>query len=71
MVKAPEGVVTLDERGVRPGRGAYVCRDTTCIRAATNDDARRLRHALRTTDVAPAVGDLHDLNDQLTNASAS
>lgn len=51
VVKAPEkkddqgevvggGEITLDLTGKKPGRGAYVCRDIDCLRAARK--ARRL-----------------------------
>lgn len=71
VVRSPEGAVTIDERGTRPGRGAYVCRDTTCIRTAIAHDARHLRRALRTPDASQVAETLGDLHDQLVTASAS
>lgn len=71
VVRSSDGDVTIDERGARPGRGAYICRDTTCIRTAIAHDARQLRRALRTPDASPVTETLGDLHDQLDTASAS
>jgi hypothetical protein len=54
VVKAPDqkdedgrvvrpGEISLDLTGRKPGRGAYVCRDINCLRAARK--ARRLERA--------------------------
>ncbi len=43
VVKSPEGEVSLDLTGRKPGRGAYVCRSTACLKAARK--ARRLEKA--------------------------
>ncbi len=40
VVKSPEGELSLDLTGKKPGRGAYVCTDPTCLAAARK--ARRL-----------------------------
>ena len=34
VVKSPEGEISLDFRGKKPGRGAYLCRDTACLARA-------------------------------------
>ncbi len=34
VVRSPEGVVSLDTTGKKPGRGAYVCPDVECMRKA-------------------------------------
>lgn len=31
VVRSPEGQVSLDFRGKKPGRGAYVCPDAGCL----------------------------------------
>lgn len=31
VVRSPEGTVSLDFRGKKPGRGAYVCPDPGCL----------------------------------------
>ena len=43
VVKSPEGEVSLDLTGKKPGRGAYVCRRAECLKAARK--ARRLERA--------------------------
>ena len=39
VVRGPDGTVTLDFRGKAPGRGAYVCRDKTCLKKARKSKA--------------------------------
>lgn len=34
VVKSPEGVISLDFRGKAPGRGAYVCPKSECLKKA-------------------------------------
>lgn len=43
VVKSPEGEVSLDLTGRKPGRGAYVCRNSECLKKARK--ARRLERA--------------------------
>ena len=43
VVKSPEGEISLDLTGRRPGRGAYVCRNADCLKAAKK--SRRLEKA--------------------------
>ncbi len=43
VVKSPEGELSLDLTGKKPGRGAYVCTDPVCLAAARK--ARRLEKA--------------------------
>ena len=43
VVKSPEGEVSLDRTGRKPGRGAYVCPRVDCLRLARK--ARRLEKA--------------------------
>lgn len=31
LVRSPEGVVSLDFTGKKPGRGAYICKNKDCI----------------------------------------
>jgi len=31
VVKSPESGISLDFKGKKPGRGAYVCNDTKCL----------------------------------------
>ena len=44
VVKSPQGEISLDLTGKKPGRGAYVCKNVTCLRAARK--ARRLELSL-------------------------
>ena len=34
VVKSPEGVISVDDKGKAPGRGAYLCRNTECLNKA-------------------------------------
>ncbi|MCI8497445.1 MAG: YlxR family protein [Clostridiales bacterium] len=43
VVKSPEGEISLDLTGRKPGRGAYVCPNVACLAAARK--ARRLERA--------------------------
>ena len=43
VVKSPEGEVSLDFKGKKPGRGAYVCPDLECLKRARK--ARALERA--------------------------
>ena len=43
VVKSPDGDISLDLTGKKPGRGAYVCPDEACLQAAQK--ARRLEKA--------------------------
>lgn len=44
VVKSPEGVVSTDPVGKKPGRGAYVCRSQACLTKAVK--TRQLERAL-------------------------
>ena len=46
VVKSPEGVISLDFRGKAPGRGAYLCPDSACLKKATK--AKALNRAFET-----------------------
>ena len=39
VVRSPEGEVSLDFKGKKPGRGAYVCPDPTCLQKARKSRA--------------------------------
>ena len=54
VVKSPEGVISLDEKGRMPGRGAYVCPDVECLRRARK--SRALERAFE-TQIPPEVYD--------------
>ena len=39
VVKSPEGEISLDFRGKKPGRGAYLCPDPACLARARKSKA--------------------------------
>lgn len=47
VVRSPEGEVSLDLTGKKPGRGAYVCRDEKCLAKARK--AKRFERAFDCT----------------------
>lgn len=47
LVREPSGVVSWDFVGKMPGRGAYVCKNETCIEKALEKE--RLAKALKVT----------------------
>ena len=44
VVRSPEGEVSLDLVGKKPGRGAYLCPDLACLKKARK--AKRISRAL-------------------------
>lgn len=54
VVKSPEGEISLDFGGKKPGRGAYVCRDVACLKRARK--SRALERAFEVT-IPPEVYD--------------
>ena len=43
VVRSPDGDISLDLTGKKPGRGAYVCKNIDCLKAARK--ARRFEKA--------------------------
>ena len=39
VVKSPEGEVSFDTTGKKPGRGAYLCRDANCFNRVIKSNA--------------------------------
>lgn len=39
VVRSPEGEISLDFKGKKPGRGAYVCPDAACLAKARKSRA--------------------------------
>ena len=56
-VRSPEGEVSLDFVGKKPGRGAYVCRDPECLKRAIKSKA--LPRALEVEIPQSIVEQLH------------
>lgn len=44
VVRSPEGEISLDTRGKKSGRGAYICHSTSCLNKARK--SRRIERAL-------------------------
>ena len=47
VVRSPEGEISIDSRGKKSGRGAYVCADEKCLMRALKQ--KQLDRALETT----------------------
>ncbi|MDD3396822.1 MAG: YlxR family protein [Acidaminococcaceae bacterium] len=47
VVRSPQGDISLDKTGKKPGRGAYVCCSRECVLAAIS--GKRLEKALGVT----------------------
>ena len=58
VVKSPEGAVSLDFGGKKPGRGAYVCPDEVCLKRARK--ARALERAFS----APMPDEVYEVLEQ-------
>lgn len=46
VVKNAEGEISIDTTGKKPGRGAYICNDVNCLRAARK--GKKLEKAFET-----------------------
>lgn len=44
VLRTPEGEILLDESGKRSGRGAYICKNASCLKKARK--AKRLESSL-------------------------
>ena len=56
VVRSPEGEVSLDPVGRKPGRGAYVCRDVSCLnRAIRQKQLERQLQAVLSPETAGAL----------------
>ena len=58
VVKSPEGEVSLDFGGKKPGRGAYVCPDAACLQRA------RKSRALERAFSAPIPPEVYDMMEE-------
>lgn len=47
VVRSPEGEISLDATGRKPGRGAYLCRNLQCLKKARK--SHRIDRALECT----------------------
>ena len=56
VVRSPEGQVSLDPTGKKPGRGAYVCRTGEClVKAIKHHQLERQLQAEMTQEVSEAL----------------
>lgn len=56
VVRSPEGVLSLDPTGKKPGRGAYVCREGQCLaRAIKQRQLERQLQAEMTEEVSQGL----------------
>lgn len=46
IVKSPQGEVSIDLTGKKPGRGAYICRNSQCLEKAYK--SKKLNKSLET-----------------------
>lgn len=47
VVRSPEGEISIDLTGKKPGRGAYLCRCAACLKKARK--SKRIDRSLETT----------------------
>ena len=64
VVRSPEGEISLDFKGKKPGRGAYVCPNSACLQKARK--SRALERAFETA-IPPEVYD--QLEQQMGEAN--
>lgn len=61
VVRSPEGAISLDRMGKKPGRGAYLCPTADCLQKARK--TKRLERALE----APIPAEVYDaLQEELS-----
>ena len=65
-VRSPEGAVSLDATGKKPGRGAYVCFNAECLRRALKQ--KQLDRALEAHLDDAAILELTDTMQRLLAA---
>lgn len=58
IVRSPEGEVSIDPVGKKPGRGAYVCRNVECLKKA------RKTKSLERKFEAQVSGEIYDALEQ-------
>jgi predicted RNA-binding protein YlxR (DUF448 family) len=58
VVRSPEGEISLDFKGKKPGRGAYLCPDPECLKRARKSKALERAFSL------PIPDDVYDALEQ-------
>ena len=56
VLKTPEGEVVIDLGGKKSGRGAYICKNSQCLKKALK--AKRLQASLETEILNTIIGEL-------------
>lgn len=69
VVRSPEGEVTIDPVGKKPGRGAYVCRSGNCLARAIKQ--KQLERQLETSLGPDTAQALQDTLQQLLREEAA
>lgn len=59
-VRSPEGEISLDFKGKKPGRGAYICNDAQCLKKALKSKALERAFSAQIPDEVYAA-----LNEQM------
>ncbi len=54
IVRSPEGEISLDAVGKKPGRGAYICRNPECLKKARK--GKKLEKAF-SCEISPEIYD--------------
>lgn len=54
IVRSPEGEISVDLTGKKPGRGAYICRSAVCLQAA------RKKRRLEKSFACQIAGEVYD-----------
>jgi len=63
-VKSPEGEISLDYTGKKPGRGAYVCSNTECLKRIIKTNA--LSRALKANISDDIIKELNEVQNEET-----
>ena len=61
IVRSPEGEISVDMTGKKPGRGAYICPDLECLNKVVK--SKRLERSLETA-ISPEI--YEKLKEQLS-----
>ncbi len=68
VVRSPEGAVTIDSTGKKPGRGAYLCRNAACLGRAIKQ--KQLERQLEAPLSEEAALSLRETLDSLNREAA-
>lgn len=65
VIKTPEDEIVLDDTGKRNGRGAYICRERSCLQKAQKSRGleRSLKHAISDEVYDKLLKEFDELNE--------